>query len=140
MPDTAKEELGMTNQTQLPVKMYQREGRLNVAAPMPGMEPQNISVTLSQDGRLTLSGDLRGEFKDQAGIIHDEWNPGPYLRSLDLDVGVDGTSANASYENGVLVVSLPVSDSTRPATIELTRISATEGRTAGNTGRPSQGH
>ena len=130
--------MSSTHTQEIPVKAYKSEDRLTVATPMPGMEPQDIVVTLSDDGRLTLTGELRGELKGEKDILLDEWNPGPYRRALELDTPVDGTRANATYNNGVLVVSLPISDTMTPASIELDRISATEGRQVGESGHPSQ--
>jgi HSP20 family protein len=129
--------MGNIESQRIPVKVYRSDERLTVAAPMPGMEPQDIVVTLSQDGKLTLSGELRGEFKGDKDVIQDEWNPGPYRRAVELSTPVDGTSANATYNNGVLVVSLPTSDSVRPANIELERLDSTTGRREGVSGHPS---
>jgi HSP20 family protein len=124
------------HQSEIPVKVYRREQRLTVAAPMPGMEPQDITVTLSKEGKLMLAGELRGAFKDIGSVIKDEWNPGPYHRDVDLDASVDGSAANATYQNGVLVVSLPESDSMIPATIQLEKVGPAEGRSVGSTGNP----
>ena len=124
----------MDNQTP-PVKLYRSEDRVTVAAPMPGLEPQDINVAVTDDGKLTLYGELRGELKGEKDVLLDEWNPGPYRRSVELPEAVDGSSANATYNNGVLVVSLLTSDSMVPATIELDRVTATQGIQVGNAGK-----
>src|SRR3989337_1123744 len=118
-----------------PVKLYRSDDRVTVAAPMPGLEPQDINVAVTEDGKLTLFGELRGTLKGENEVILDEWNPGPYRRSVDLPQPVDGSSANATYNNGVLVVSLVTAGSTVPASIELDRVSATQGIQAGNAGK-----
>jgi HSP20 family protein len=126
----------MTMQNQAPpVKLYRSEDRVTIAAPMPGLEPQDINVAVTEDGKLTLFGELRGEMKGDKDVILDEWNPGPYRRSIDLPEAVDGSSANATYNNGVLVVSLLTSNSTVPAAIELDRVSATKGIQVGSAGK-----
>jgi HSP20 family protein len=124
----------------LPVKLYRSDERVTVAIPMPGLEPQDINIAVTEDGKLNLYGEMRGEFKGDKEVIIDEWNPGPYRRSVELPQAVDGTSANATYNNGVLVVSLMASQSTVPAAIELDRVSATQGMQVGNSGKSGDGN
>ena len=67
----------------------------------------------------------------------DEWHPGPYHRDLELPVAVDGARANVAYGNGVLVVSLPIAEATRPARLTLSELSATHGQRFGASGHPN---
>ncbi|HEX5368021.1 MAG TPA: Hsp20/alpha crystallin family protein [Dehalococcoidia bacterium] len=126
----------MTNQEdhQVPVKVYKSKDRLTVAAPMPGIEPQDIEVTVSREGDLMLNAGARGRFKGENEVLINEWEAGAYHRTVALRNNVDATRANATYENGVLVVSLPLSQTNQPARIELDRISSTEGLRAGASG------
>lgn len=124
----------MTN-SQAPAKVYKSEDRLTVAVLMPGVEPQDINVALNEKGELRLIAEQRGAFKGTKEVILDEWDPG-YERTLALSDSVDATAANATYENGVLVVSLPFSSSLKPSRIQLERIGPTEGKHAGMSGRP----
>jgi HSP20 family protein len=130
----------MTNveRAEVPLKVYKSEDRLTVASPMPGLEPQDINITVDNNRRLTLYGELRGTLKGEKDVILNEWNPGPYRRSFEMSVNVDASAANATYENGILVVSLPISGSTTPATITLDRIGPTEGLHKGNEGHPAR--
>ena len=45
---------------QIPVKVYRTADRLMVAAPMPGLEPEDVLVQVTNDGHLILQGELRG--------------------------------------------------------------------------------
>jgi HSP20 family protein len=121
---------------ELPVKIYKSAERLSIAAPLPGLEPQDIRIDVTGVGQLHIEGRLRGLLKHDKEVLRDEWNPGPYRRTIDLPVAVDATMANATYENGVLVVSLPIDDSFQPAVVALERLSSTQGRRAGNAGHP----
>src|SRR6266542_6468384 len=64
---------------------------------------------------ISLNGKLRGILKDVKEIGVDEWSVSSYHRELDLPLGVDAERANVTYENGVLVVMLPISEHTRAA-------------------------
>jgi HSP20 family protein len=104
---------------QVPVKVYRATELLTVAAPMPGLGPEDIQVEITSDGRLTLAGDLRGALKDVKEILSDEWHAGPYYRELRLPAPVDGERATVTYGNGVVVVAMPLSDRTRSAKLRL---------------------
>jgi HSP20 family protein len=122
----------------IPVKMYQSADgdRLTVAAPMPGLEPEDISVEVTPRGGLTLHAELRGALKEENDVLVDEWNPGPYHRELDLSVPVNAEQGNVTYNNGVLVVVLPVEERVRPAKLQLESVEGTRGERVGNTGHP----
>src|SRR5713226_8440475 len=92
----------------LPVKVYRSHDRLMVAAPMAGLEPGDITVEITSDGRLILRGDLRASFKGEHEVLLDEWSVGGCVRELRLPGPVDGSIANVTYGNGVLVVTLPI--------------------------------
>lgn len=125
-------------QNKTPVKVYRSPERLTVATPFPGLEPQDIIVHVTDGGELIMEGRPRGVFKGDKEVLRDEWNPGPYFCRIDLDSPVDGTMANVTYENGVLVVALPISAQTMPAELSLERLARTEGKRYGNAGHPVQ--
>lgn len=122
---------------QIPVKMYRSENRLMVAAPMPGLEPGDITVEVTADGHLVLLGELRGALKGMKELLLDEWSIGGYRRVLRLPDEVNGELANVTYGNGVLVVALPVESQTSPATLRLDELTPTHGSRAGNAGQPA---
>lgn len=128
-----------TETQEIPANVYRSEDRVTIAAPMPGLEPDNIVVHVSEGPMVTLHAELRGALKGDKEIILDEWTPGPYHRELELPTNVDGGRANVTYNNGVLVVSLPVAQRTTSADLSLNQISATQGERVGNRGKNMQG-
>src|SRR5260221_4491188 len=123
-------------QQHIPVKVYRTDERLMVAAPMAGLEPENIVVEITADGRLLLHGDVRGMLKEIKELLLDEWSVGVYHRELALAVPVDATCANVTYGNCVLTVALPISQQTLPARLTLERFAPTHGKRKGNAGHP----
>jgi len=121
-------------QQRIPVKVYRSAGRITVAAPMPGLEPEDISVEVTGDNKLVLAGELRGALKGMKDLLLDEWSVGAYRRELDLPSPVNGEDANVTYGNGVLVVALPVAERTRPAKLSLAEIAPDRGAHFGNAG------
>jgi HSP20 family protein len=112
---------------QIPVKVYSTAERLMVAAPMPGLGPEDITVEVTAEGYLVLNGKLRGALKGDKEVLMDEWSVGPYHRNLALSATVDGEAATVTYGNGVLVVALPIAAETRPAILTLERVGPARG-------------
>ena len=119
----------------VPVQVYQTDNRLVLAAPMPGLEPQDISVHIDGD-RVAIDGVYRGSRRDHPEILVSEWTVGPYHREVVLPQPVNGVLTNATYGNGVLVIALPVAAVTRPARLSLEPIGRTRGERAGNPDHP----
>lgn len=120
----------------IPVKLYRGAARLVLAAPLAGLEPEDILVEVTAEGQLAIHGLERGELKGEKEVLLDEWNAGPYHRRLALPVAVDATLANLTYGNGVLVVALPLSDETRPARLTPEAVGPAHGERVGSHGRP----
>src|SRR5947209_10826396 len=119
---------------QIPVKIYRTSDRLMVAAPMPGMQPEDIYVEVTEDGHLILQGEVRGLLKDVKELLLDEWSVGSYYREIGLRDAVDGEQANVTYGNGVVVVALPLSEQTSPAKLTLDTVGPAHGERAGKAG------
>lgn len=120
----------------VPVKMYRSDGRVMIATPMPGLEPTDLRVEVTSDNRIILRGSLRGIRQDEKDLLLNEWTVGNYERELDLPVAVDGTMANVTYDNGVLVVTLPLARQTRPAVLNVPAVGEAHGQRVGNSGHP----
>jgi HSP20 family protein len=120
----------------IPVKLYRSEERLTIAAPMPGMEPEDIVVEVTEDGRLILDGKLVGALKGVKDLLIDEWSVGGYHRELPLPMAVDGTLATVTYGNGVLVVTLPIAERMRGVRLTLEDVGSAHGEHVGSAGHP----
>lgn len=117
----------------IPIKMYRTPDRLMIAAPMAGSEPEDILVKVTENN-VVMQGDIRGLLKDGKELLIDEWSAGSYYREVQLPNPVDGEHANVTYGNGVLVVNLPISEKTVPATLILEKTGIAHGERVGNAG------
>lgn len=123
---------------QIPVKVYRTADRLMVAAPMPGLQPEDILVEVTGSGHLIMQGEVRGLLKDVKELLLDEWTVGGYYRDLGLPVGiaVDGEQGTVTYGNGVLVVALPIGDQNRSARLTLQSVGVDYGIGRGSMEEP----
>jgi HSP20 family molecular chaperone IbpA len=85
---------------EVPVNMFEASDALVIVAPLPAVQPEDVSIDL-WPGRLRITASLRSAApKDY--LVH-EWDYGGYERELDLPEGWGG-SVEASLANGQLAV------------------------------------
>ena len=127
----------MTGDSQsIPVRVYDRGQLIVLAAPLPGLEPEDISVTIANN-KILISGEERGPRQHGTDLIMDEWTIGPYHREISLNRGLNGKLTNATYGNGVLVLSIPKSmddEAQSDVSFKLHPIAATRGEWIGYIG------
>ena len=124
----------MTDATAIPVNLFDNDRELMVVAPMPGVGPEDISIDVTNDGRLTLRARQHGEGQERIRYLTREWAYGPYERTIDLPCAVDAMRANLSYGNGVLTVTFPKADATIAGRVLVERTGQSRGVTAGHRG------
>lgn len=113
----------------VPLNVYETEYDLVIAAPLPGLRPEDIEVTVTENF-LTIRTGLRGTVEDGKNYIRHEWHYGPYSRTIDLPFPVDANKCNATYGDGVLMLMLPKSAETKGHQIRVTEIGPARGETA----------
>jgi HSP20 family protein len=112
----------------VPVNIYRGLRRLMVATHLPGLEPQNIHLEV-HGGRFSIQGLLRGQRQEQRpGYVQREWLTGPYRREVELPESVDASRANATYDNGVLVVMFPRASRPVSGSITMAKVGTARGR------------
>lgn len=111
----------------LPVNVYREFQKVMVAAPLPGMEPQNIRVEVA-GRRLSIHGTLRGPGQNRKQYVLRQWAAGPYRGTVELPASVDAARANATFDNGVLVVILPLSAEPVSGRISMLKTGTSRGR------------
>jgi len=124
----------MTDPTAVPVNLFENDRELMVVAPMPGVAPENISIDVTDDGRLTLRSGQRGEGQERIRYLMREWSYGPYERTIELPCPVDARRANVTYGNGVLSITFPKADTNAPGRVLVRRSGHTRGMIAGHQG------
>jgi HSP20 family protein len=92
------------------IELEQRPGALVVRADLPGLTPEEINVTVDH-GVLTISGERRQENREEReGFIRSELSYGAFFRTIPLPESADEKRVNAVFRNGVLEITVPVSD------------------------------
>ncbi len=119
----------------VPINVYREHERVMVSAPVPGLEPANIHIRI--EGRtLSVSCEQRGPGQARMGqYVQREWTAGPYQGAVTLPVWVDAARANATYDNGVLVIICPESRLATYGAITMEKIGTSKGQLVGHVGK-----
>ncbi len=89
----------------LRVEDEMEDGRYEVRAEIPGVDPaRDIDIT-AQDGMLTIKA-VRSQAVESRG--RSEFSYGAFARSVPLPAGADVDDVHATYEKGILTISVPV--------------------------------
>ena len=103
----------------LPVDIYETEESLVVAAPVPGVKPEDVEISISGD-TLTIKGETKSEEKlERENYIRQERRYGSFCRAVALPNGLDRDKAEAGFEDGVLKVTFPKSEAVKPKSIKV---------------------
>ena len=104
-------------EVRLPLDVYTTPSEIVLTANVPGLKPEDVEVTLEGD---TLS--IDGEFKapmENVEYIFQERPYGKFSRKLTINLPVDVNKVEATFDSGVLTVTLPKAEAARPKTIKV---------------------
>ena len=106
-PMAAQGQAGGGNIINAHMNVSETDNEIRISAELPGVGEDDIDVSLNDD-ELTIRGEKKFERKDEKENFHFvERSYGTFQRSLRLPFPVDPEQVRASFENGVLTVTLP---------------------------------
>ncbi len=92
----------------LAVDVYEEKGNVCAKMNLPGVNPEELDVSVDED-MLTISGAREEEKKtEEKDYYSKEIRRGSFSRSVQLPKHVDAVKTKAEYEDGVLIVSMPI--------------------------------
>ncbi len=99
--------------------LYEDKDNLIVKAELPGMKKEEIDISL-HDGTLTIVGERKPEEKyAEAETSRSERFFGRFQRTVTLSKLVEASKAKATYQDGILTVTLPKAEAAKPKQIEV---------------------
>ena len=103
----------------IPIDVVSEGEDVVVRASLPGLKPEDISVTL-EDRLLTIQGETGVDSEVEKGdYLLRERRVGRFSRSLRLPTSVDADKAAPTYENGVLTITIPRQESGNTRRLEV---------------------
>lgn len=102
----------------MPMDLYRDGDHYVLTADLPGIDPGSVDIDV--DGQLlTIRAERSVPTGEGVKWITREREGASFLRQLSLGQGVDTERISATYDNGVLSVTIPVSEKAKPRKIEV---------------------
>ena len=102
-----------------PVDIYEDQHSLVLKLEVPGIQQENLDVRL-ENQTLTVKGERKFEKEEKEENFHRiERRYGSFTRSFTLPQTVDTAAVKATYENGVLQISLAKKEAAKPKQVKV---------------------
>lgn len=102
----------------MPMDLFREGDTYVMHADLPGIDPGSIDVDV--DGQLlTIRAERTLGTGQDVKWLARERQSGSFLRQLNIGQGIDRDGIAASYDNGVLSVTIPVSERAKPRKIQI---------------------
>ncbi|MEV5837427.1 Hsp20/alpha crystallin family protein [Nocardia sp. NPDC052112] len=102
----------------MPMDLFKAGDHYVLNADLPGVDPGSVDVSVD-NGTLTLRAQRSLPSDEGVQWIASERFAGTYMRQLSLGDNVDADKISATYNNGVLSVTLPIAEKAKPRRIEI---------------------
>jgi HSP20 family protein len=102
----------------MPMDAYRQDDQFVVNFDLPGVDPSSIDLTVEKNV-LSVSAERRWEAAEDVQIVASERPQGTFNRQLFLGEGLDADRVEASYDNGVLSVTIPVAEQAKPRKVAI---------------------
>ena len=103
----------------MPVDAYRQGERFVVQLDVPGVDPSSIDLTIEKNV-LTVRAERQAPSAEGSEWLVNERPQGSFSRQLFLGEGLDTERVEASYDHGVLTVTVPVAEAAKPRRVEIT--------------------
>ena len=106
----------------VPLDVYGTPDEAIVIAAVPGMAPEHLEITYTQN-TLTLSGSVPNAAESEQGqnatwYLRELWS-GQFQRMVTLPFDVDASKAEATFEHGLVRITLPKAERAKPQKIAI---------------------
>jgi HSP20 family protein len=117
-----------------PMDAYRRGDDVVLLFDLPGVDPQSIDLTVDQHV-LTVRAERHFDPADGQEVLSAERPQGTFIRRVFLSDTLDTDRISAEYHNGVLELTIPVSERAKPRKIEVAADGQSQQVTAGDGGQ-----
>lgn len=103
----------------MPMDAVRRDGHIELAFDLPGIDPDSVDLTVERNV-LTVKAKRHYEPVDGEQVLFRERPQGTFTRQVVLSDAVDLDKVEARYDNGVLLITAPISEAAKPHRIPIT--------------------
>lgn len=107
-PNFPAGEMANLNELEPHVQVLETKDMVKISAELPGIDEKNLDLQISAEGYLSICGEKKNTFEAaEKDAYFSEISFGTFKRTIPLPWDLDYDKANATYQNGVLTVSIP---------------------------------
>lgn len=115
-------EEGRLPATSLALNVHEDEKAYTVSTELPGVKSENIKVSVDGD-YLLIDAEIPEETVENKRTLMKERRYGRYARRVRLPMPINFQNAEASYQDGVLTLTLPKAEEAQPKLIPVKTVS-----------------
>lgn len=101
-----------------PINVFQQGDDIVAIVELPGVDKNDLHVQ-TKESTVRISGSKTAEYPDRVSMHRRERAFGEFDRTLSLPVQIDADRVKAEYQNGILALFLPRSESDKPRTVKI---------------------
>jgi HSP20 family protein len=109
---------GSNRPASMPMDAYREGDAFIVEFDLPGVDPGSLDLT-GEKNALTVRAERTWEPKQSQEVLISERPQGVFTRQLFLGDGLDAENIHATYDNGVLRLSIPVAEQAKPRKVQI---------------------
>ncbi len=94
------------------------ENNIILKAELPGMKKDDIDIEVTADS-LTISGERKFETEEGRSYVRVERPYGKFRRTFAINVPINTGDVKAAYKDGLLEITIPKSEETKPKKVEV---------------------
>jgi HSP20 family protein len=98
--------------------VWQAEDGFHVAMDLPGADPETVEITTERNV-LTIQAERRPEYREGHKVLVAERPQGSFTRQLQLGDTVDTENIQASYADGVLNLTIPMTQAAQRRRVQV---------------------
>jgi HSP20 family protein len=102
----------------MPMDVWQADDGFHVSLDLPGVDPESVDITTERN-ILTITAERRAEYQQGQNVVIAERPQGTFTRQLQLGETVDTENIEASYGDGVLRLTIPITQAAQPRRVQV---------------------
>jgi HSP20 family protein len=102
----------------MPMEAWRRKDEFSVYVDLPGVDRDDVELTVERNV-VSIRAERRPAHDEGDEVIVDERPHGIFTRQLFLGDNLDANNLSADYDRGVLMLTIPIAEKSKPRRIQL---------------------
>ena len=102
----------------MPMEAYRRGDQFFIHLDLPGVNPDEVELTVERNV-VSVRAERRSLWREGDEVLVDETPQGSFGRQLFLGDNLDSSRLEASFDQGILTLTIPVAEQAKPRRIQV---------------------